>query len=67
MNFSGTDSDVDINIPRHAFDHLGIAEGDYRACELLSGRKMTKAVTSELPFITHLPAHGAVVWKFVGR
>ncbi len=67
VNFSGTDSDVDINIPRHAFDHLGIAEGDYRACELLSGRKMTKAVTSELPFITHLPAYGAVVWKFVGR
>lgn len=67
VNFSGTDSDVDINIPRHAFDHLGIAEGDHRACELLSGRKMTKAVTSELPFITHLPAYGAVVWKFVGR
>ncbi len=67
VNFSGTDSDVDINIPRHAFDHLGIAEGDYRACELLSGRKMTKAVTSELPFTTHLPAYGAVVWKFVGR
>ncbi len=63
VNFGGEQADVAINIPRHAFDHLGISEGERRAKELLSSRRQTKALSSTIPFTTTIPAHGAVIWS----
>ncbi|MDE5972360.1 MAG: alpha-amylase [Muribaculaceae bacterium] len=63
VNFADTDAETAINLPRHAFDHLGIAEGEYRAKELLSGRRQTKILSSEYPFTTPIAAHGAVIWQ----
>ncbi|MDE6536198.1 MAG: alpha-amylase [Muribaculaceae bacterium] len=63
VNFAAESADMEIRLPRHAFDHLNIAEGEYKAVELLEGAKSRKIVSSEYPFITKVPAHGAVIWK----
>lgn len=63
VNFDAVDADVKINIPRHAFDVLNIAEGDYLSTELIKGRRARKTVSSQIPFVTKIPAHGAVIWK----
>lgn len=67
VNFAGEEASVNINIPRHAFDHLGVAEGERRAKELLSGRRQTKTFSSTIPFATTIPPHGAVVWRITCR
>ena len=63
VNFDSSEADMEINLPRHAFDVLNIAEGEYDAVELLSGRKSRKTVSSEIPFVTKVQPHGAVIWK----
>lgn len=63
VNFDSEEADMGIRLPRHAFDVLGIAEGDYTAVELLEKRKARKTVSSQLSFLTKVPAHGAVIWK----
>ena len=63
VNFADTAVQTAINLPRHAFDHLGIAEGEYSAKELLGGRRQTKTLSSEYPFSTAIEAHGAVIWR----
>ncbi|MBO6287229.1 MAG: alpha-amylase [Prevotella sp.] len=49
-NFSGDAVDVDVNIPRHAFEHMGITEGQQTAKDLLTGE--------QTPFV--LKADGAL-------
>ena len=63
VNFSSEAAEMEIRLPRHAFDCLGISEGDYKATELLEGVKSHKVVSSEYPFVTKVAAHGAVIWK----
>lgn len=63
VNFGEEESHVEINIPQHAFEYLQLNRGSVEAVELLSGRKSIKIVTDELPFATHIPPHGAVIWK----
>ena len=67
VNFGDTEADMRINIPRHAFDFLGLKEQECSATELLSGRKARKVVSSTLPFTTKVGAHGAVIWKFTQK
>jgi glycosidase len=65
VNFAGHDCDLQINIPRHAFEVLGLQEGEADAQELLSGKDPERRnLDSSTPFATHVSAHGAVVWKF---
>lgn len=63
VNFGNMAVDASINIPQHAFDVLGLEEGCFEAIELLGGTKEKKYFSPEEPFPTHLPGHGAVVWK----
>lgn len=63
VNFGNESAEMKIHLPRHAFDCLGIAEGGYKAVELLEGVKSRKIVSSEYPFLTKVPEHGAVIWK----
>lgn len=63
VNFASESCDLAINIPRHAFEMLGIPEGETEARELLSGASDVKHFTSEHPFLTMIPPHEAVVWK----
>lgn len=61
-------AEVEINIPRHAFDLLNIPEGEFEMTELLSGHTATKTLSSEKPFRTYLPSpQNAVVWKIVHK
>ena len=63
VNFSDEEARVEINIPDHAFDYLEIPRGFAMGQELLSGQESLKTLSSETPFATHIPPHGAVVWK----
>ena len=63
VNFSEQDAAVEINIPSHAFEYLDIKRGSAMAKDLLSGQRSQKNISDQTPFATHIPAHGAVVWK----
>ena len=67
VNFDNAPVDVEVNIPRHAFDTLDIKEGTFVARELLSGQEDEKALRSDQPFATRIPPYGAVLWKFSGK
>ena len=67
VNFSDHEAITEINIPAHAFEYLKISRGFAIAEEMLSGQKSLKAVTELSPFATHIPPHGAVVWKIDTR
>lgn len=63
-NFSGENAFMQINIPAHAFETLGIPDnGEVVATELLTQTKMRKSFTADKPFLTEVPANGAVIWK----
>ena len=63
VNFSDAEAQVEINIPSHAFESLGLNRGATVAQDLLSGQRSTKIFSDESPFATHIPPHGAVAWK----
>ena len=63
VNFGSEAAAMEINIPRHAIDYLGLTEGEYPATELLTSRRSRKLLSSTIPFATTVPAHGAVVWR----
>lgn len=63
-NFANENVLVHVNIPAHAFETLGIPDnGEVVATELLTQTKMRKDFTAAKPFITAVPANGAVIWK----
>lgn len=63
VNFAGSSCDLQINIPRHAFDVLNIPEGDCVATDLLTNDSMRKSFRSDKPFETYIGPYDAVVWK----
>ena len=68
VNFDCNEASISLNLPRHAFDVLGLTEGiDPKAEELLSGSVEQKIFSSALPFTTTIDAHGAVIWKLSRR
>lgn len=61
-------AELEINIPRHAFDLLNIPEGEFEMTELLSGHTAAKHLSSATPFRTYLPSpQNAVVWKIIHK
>lgn len=67
VNFGDEEADMRINIPRHAFDYLGLKEQECSAVELISRRRARKVVSSTLPFTTKVDPHSAVIWKFTQK
>lgn len=63
VNFSDEEANVEINIPAHAFDYLDLRRGNVVATELLIGQESVKTISDTTPFATHIPSHGAVIWK----
>ena len=63
VNFSDEEANVEINIPAHAFDYLDLRRGNVVATELLTGQQSVKTISDTTPFATHIPSHGAVIWK----
>lgn len=62
VNFDDEQHSLSIIVPRHAFDTLGIPEGERMATELLSGKRAMKRMARDSAFETVVGAHDAVVW-----
>ncbi len=67
VNFAATSCDLAINIPQHAFNHLGMPQGECEAIELLTSQSGVKQWSSEAPFETYIAPYDAVVWKIVHK
>lgn len=65
VNFHADDAELEIDIPAHAFQCLGIQSGVCFMKELLSGKQKTAEFSPTAKFQMRLPAHGGVVWKIV--
>lgn len=63
-NFDDREAVFDINIPRHAFDFLKMAEGERNATDLLTGKPMRLALGTDTPVNMAIPPSGGVVLKF---
>ena len=63
VNFDEHPVDVKINIPEHAFRHIGLTEGIYPATDILTGRKKNYSFTTTEPIAVHIKAKGAVILK----
>ncbi len=63
VNFSNRPCQMRVNIPQHAFETLGLQQGQCSAKELLSGNAMQAMLSPEEPFPTEVAANNAVIWK----
>lgn len=63
VNFSSCGTDIQINIPKHAFEFLNIPEGECNATELLTNITDKKNIRSNAPFSCKIDAYNAVIWK----
>ena len=62
-NFDSTDTDVEINIPEHAFDCLSIEEGTYKGKELLTKTTHSFNLKKGGSVRISVPSNLASVWK----
>ena len=63
-NFDDSDADITVNLPKNVFDYLKIAEGDYKAKELISGTQTTICLSASNPVSLTIPANNGIVLKF---
>ncbi|MCM1021081.1 MAG: alpha-amylase family glycosyl hydrolase [Muribaculum sp.] len=63
VNFGPEVSEMQINIPVHAFEFLNLPQREYAATELLTRTKQHKTVSATSPFVTTVQPHSAVIWK----
>ena len=63
VNFGGYKCHVDLCIPDHAFQVLGIRRGAAQATELLTGSTRDILFEPGAPFSAEIEPHGAVMWK----
>jgi glycosidase len=62
-NFDDAPAVVDVLIPAHAFEFLGLREKSYLATDLLGGDSMTLALKKDQTVHVEVAARGAVVLK----
>ena len=62
-NFDDHEAVCNVNVPQHAFEHLGITAGEKKAMELISRRKATIPLTHEKPLTISIQPFSAVFWK----
>ena len=63
VNFDDYAVSVDINIPLHAFDYLGIKAGTFTATDLLSKEKEEITLCPDIQVRLNMDARGACVMK----
>ena len=63
VNFGGYKCHVDLCVPDHAFQVLGVRRGAAQATELLTGSTREILFEPGAPFSTEIEPHGAVMWK----
>jgi len=62
-NFDDAPAVVDVLIPAHAFEFLGLREKTYAATDLLGGDSMALALKKDQTVRVEVAARGAVVLK----
>lgn len=62
-NFDDVPVTVDVQIPAHAFEFLGLREKTYAATDLLSGQAASLGLKANQPVSVEVPARHAVVYK----
>ena len=63
VNFEDHEVDVDVNLPKHAFDFLQVASGEYVATELWSKTKTNIDLQPDKAVRLQVGANGGVVMK----
>ena len=63
LNFSNEEAHLEVDIPQHAFECLGMQSGVFFMKELLSGKQKTVEFSATAKFRLHIPVHNGVVWK----
>ena len=63
VNFGGYKCHIDLCVPDHAFQVLGIRRGAAQATELLTGATREILFEPGAPFSAEIEPHGAVMWK----
>jgi len=64
INFADSPLAAAINLPRHAFDYLGMTEGVVTAKDVMTGRKCELELAANVEFSIKVPALGSIVLKF---
>lgn len=65
-NFSGHDTDCEVNIPQHAFEYLNMEKGIMEGTDLMSGEKTAVCLSEESPLKVCVKAWNARIIK-IGR
>lgn len=63
-NFDSCDCDIELNIPEHAFEWLGIHERESEGYDVLTEEKVKTYFSPNQCIKMHVPANGAAIWKF---
>ena len=63
VNFDDMDSDVKVMIPEHAFDVLGMEEGEAEGKELFTSARTLFSLKKDESVSMRVGAHGAAVYK----
>ncbi len=65
VNFDASDADIEVNIPAHAFEHMGLPQRSFAAADLMSGDKTEVELSENKPLGVTVPGYGAVVYKML--
>ncbi len=63
VNFADEPASIDVNIPSHAFDYLGLAEGEYAATDLLTDEKCVLPMKADVPLHVEIPPCSGRIYK----
>ena len=64
VNFAANAADTHITIPSHAFEFLGIKEGDVTATDLLTNKEQKITLAKDAAIKVSIPAYGGIVLKW---
>ena len=64
VNFDDVDATLQLTIPSHAFDYLGLEEKAYKANELLSGKPQQLTFRRDAATEVTVPKNGGLILKF---
>ena len=62
-NFESHDVTIDVNVPSHAFDYLGMKEKKAIAVDLLTKEKLAVSLKKDGSVRMEIKANSARVWK----
>lgn len=65
VNFSDSDVSCGVNIPKHAFDYMQMAEKSVNATDLLTGDTVMLPLKADSAVELNIPAYGARIYKFL--